>query len=341
MTVSVFIPSHITGFFSINNNKNSLKKGSCGTGVLIDKGVTTKIKVESSIDNENVKNNKNNNKLDILINGKKDLKNEKITLKTMQIMEKQLSSNIEEKIAISHNIEVPLGAGFGTSASCALGTAIGVSKYFDLELSIEKMGQIAHLAEISLGSGLGDVLSQTSTGIVIRKSPGAPGIGKTQQIIQSNSQQTTNKNKNNEKNEVQKLNTNEITKIDDFIVLTKTFGEIDTSNIIQDPNHAENINKIGSIMQEKIMKSPTIENFMDYSYQFAIETNLMSKDVLAIIKNLKQFSIKGAMAMLGNTAFAITTKKKFNSIEKNSEIDNINISDFEISKIDTKGIRIF
>ncbi|RBQ24343.1 Pantoate kinase [Candidatus Methanobinarius endosymbioticus] len=340
MSVSVFIPSHITGFFSIKNDKNPLKKGSCGTGVLIDKGVTTQVK---STNNKNKKNNEStNNFINIFINGQKDTKNEKITLKTIQIIEKQLKLKIEEGIRIEHYIDVPIGAGFGTSASCALGTAIGISKYFNLNISKTQMEQIAHLAEISLGSGLGDILSQTSKGVVIREFPGAPGIGKTKEITKLNSYyKSPNTKENNIEDNI----------FEDLRVITKTFGEIDTSSIIQNPKHQSMINKIGLIMQKKIIDSPTIENFLDYSYEFAIKTNLMSKQLLNTINDLNNYSIKASMAMLGNTIFAITNKENLENIRNIESIENIknvennntinNFYDFEIYKIHHHGRRIY
>ena len=41
--ISVFVPSHITGFFSILDNEDPLLKGSLGAGVLLDKGVITEM----------------------------------------------------------------------------------------------------------------------------------------------------------------------------------------------------------------------------------------------------------------------------------------------------------
>jgi pantoate kinase len=320
MSVSIFIPSHITGFFSINNAKNPLKKGSCGAGLLLDKGVTTRIEYSS---------NDNNNKetyVNVIINGKKDVDNEKITLKTLKIMEKECGLKFKDNLTIYHDIEVPVGSGFGTSASCALGTAIGISKYLNIPISIEKAGQIAHLAEISLGSGLGDVLSQTGKGIVIREYPGAPGIGKIKSIKKSNFY-SIGEGKDHFK---------------DLLVLTKTIGEIDTSSIIQNPLQVKNINKIGLTMQKKILNDPTIENFMNCSYEFAKKTNLMSKEVLTIVETLRKSSIDSAMAMLGNTVFAITEKENLYHLENenNKKKNNLKISDFEIHKIDNKGIRI-
>ena len=51
MEVSIFVPSHITGFFQIINHNNPLKKGSCGAGAVMDKGVITRIKA-SKTDNK-------------------------------------------------------------------------------------------------------------------------------------------------------------------------------------------------------------------------------------------------------------------------------------------------
>ena len=81
--ISVFVPSHITGFFSIFENENPLLKGSLGAGVLLDKGVITEIDKKDEIDS-----NADSNGLSILINGKKDEYNEVIILKTIDFMEK-------------------------------------------------------------------------------------------------------------------------------------------------------------------------------------------------------------------------------------------------------------
>ena len=133
--ISVFVPSHITGFFSIFDNENPLLKGSLGAGVLLDKGVVTEIDKRDKCDFS-----ADSNGLSILINGKKDEYNEVIILKTIDFMEKDLNSedvqfNLEN-IVISQTIQVPIGCGFGTSAASAIGTAICINEQFDLGLSI-------------------------------------------------------------------------------------------------------------------------------------------------------------------------------------------------------------
>lgn len=290
MKVSVFVPSHITGFFTIANDSNPLKKGSCGTGVLLDKGVVT-----------TVKSSRTQSKIDIKINGKKDLRHEFIAIKTLEFIKKDFK--IEEGLKIDQKIEVPVGSGFGTSASSALGVAIAFFKLFNIDTSFKTAAQYAHRAEIELGSGLGDVIAETSKGVVVRKKPGSPGIGKVESIGSQN-------------------------ELSNIYVITKTLGEIDTGTIIENPTHQKKINEIGLTIQKKFMNKPNIENFLKYSFEFAKKTKLINENILEIVNELNKYTLGASMAMLGNTAFALSTNP-YSDIEGTI-----------ISKINNTGIEI-
>lgn len=283
MSISVFVPGHITGFFNIENHENPLKNGSCGCGFLLDKGVTTTIKRTTK------------DKTSIKINGKTDLRNETIIRKVLDIMD------IYDNFKISQEITLPIGAGFGTSASAASGTAIGVSKILDLGNSLEKSGQIAHLAEVALGSGLGDVIAELGRGIVLRTKAGAPGIGKTTSFCQY-----------------------------EMYVGCKTFSQIETSSIIQSDNYKKLINNYGLIAKENFLKDENISNFLKQSYLFSKNTNLMNNDVsnLVEILNDNKDILGSSMAMLGNTVFAFAENK-----------DTLKELNMEIYKLNNEGIK--
>ena len=285
MSVSVFVPSHITGFFSIENHENNLINGSCGAGFLLNKGVKTSIK---HIDDDEPT---------IKINGKTDLFKEVIIREVLKIL------NIDDPVEINQKIDIPIGAGFGSSAASAIGVAIGLNKILDLGYSFEKAAQIAHIAEINLGSGLGDVISQTGQGFVTRTKPGAPGIG-------------------------------EITSIDQYEIFVgcKTFNKINTSSIIQDDNYKKIITKKGLESLNRFNKNPTIENFLKESYRFSNETKLITKNIQEASEILKnEDNILGSsMAMLGETLFAFSENKK--------SLKNSEIKDFKIYKINNEGI---
>lgn len=267
MKCSVFVPSHITGFFEIIDHENPLKKGSRGAGVVMDKGVITKIKIN------------NGSSITIKINGKYDPYNVTITEKVIEIMKKDFSLD-DKKIEIEHDIQLPIGAGFGTSASFAIGTALGISKTLKLPLTFNKAVQIAHIAEVEMKSGLGDVIAELNGGITLRLKEGAPGIGITDKLVLDESE--------------------------DLFVISKTFGEIKTSDIIENPVYKDKINFMGKNLLLKLIKDPKPQNFMNLSSKFAENTGLMSKEVIEVVNIFKEETLGASMAMLGNTAFAIS-----------------------------------
>lgn len=276
MSVSVFIPAHITGFFSIENNDNPLKNGSCGAGFLLDRGVETTLK-DSSEFKINV-----NQGSDIVINE---------VLKYF---------NIEESFEITQDIQLPIGAGFGTSAASALSLSLALNEFFDFGYSKNECGQIAHKAEVSLGGGLGDVIGQTGSGLVLRTRPGAPGVGKIKSFEE------------------------------DLYVATKFFGKIDTASVIRNPEHKKIISVNGRKCLDSFKKNSSVENFLRLSYEFSLNTKLMTNEVqsLADYFNSCDDILGASMAMLGNTVFAFA--------DNESSLKKLNIEGMNIDKLYTK-----
>ena len=340
--ISVFVPSHITGFFSIFDNENPLLKGSLGAGVLLDKGVITEIdKIEESDSNAPSKD------LSIIINGKNDEYNEVIIRKTIDFMDndfnkEEIQFNLDN-IVINQTIQVPIGCGFGTSAASAIGTSICINEYFNLGLSIEECGQYAHLAEVSLGTGLGDVIAELSKGIVLRTNVGAPGYGEVKSIVP---------------HEKSGFGVFESLK-SDFYVITKTLGEISTASIIENEKHKKVITDVGLEIQDEFNRKDdgiiigskfknkfnvavdsefneeeTIKKFMKSSLVFAKKTHLINDDLLKIVHQLHGKVLGSSMAMLGNTVFSIANEDQKLKLE--AEYYN----EFDFYKLETEGIQI-
>ena len=248
-----------------------------------------------------------------------------------------------ENVIINQTIQVPIGCGFGTSAASAIGTAICINEYFNLGLSIEECGQFAHLSEVELGTGLGDVIAELSKGIVLRTKAGAPGFGQARSIVP---------------HEKEGFGVFESLK-SDFYVITKSLGEISTASIIQDPKHKKIITQVGLEIGEEFNKKEdgivigskfknrfnvavdsefneeeTIKKFMRASLTFAKKTHLINDDLLGIVHQLHGKVIGSSMAMLGNTVFAIANENQKLKLE--AEYYN----EFDFYKMDTEGIRI-
>ena len=278
MTNSVFVPGHITGFFSIENHDVSLKNGSCGAGFFLSKGVRTTISPADEFEIE-------------------------VNQGYSTVIDEVLSIlEVETNFKIAQDIQLPIGAGFGTSAASALSLSLALNRFLDLGYSDELCGQVAHMAEVNLGAGLGDVIAQTGNGLVLRTSPGAPGIGEIKSFEQ------------------------------DVFIAYKTFGEIETSEIITDSKHKEIISASGRKYLELFEKESSLENFLSFSNQFAHEIGLMSEEVKNLVDYFNSSSdiLGSSMAMLGNTAFAFAYDE--------DAFKNLNIEDLHIDKLNNIGI---
>jgi len=278
MTNSVFVPGHITGFFTINSHEIKLKNGSCGAGFLLSKGVKTTISPSDELE------------IDV------NQGDTTVIDEVLSILE------IESNFRITQDIQLPIGAGFGTSAASALSLTLAINEFLNLGYSLELCGQIAHMAEVNLGAGLGDVIAQTGNGLVLRTKPGAPGIG-----------------------EIKSFN-------EDVFVGWKTFGGIETSDIISDSHFKEIITTSGSKFLEKFEDEPTLENFLTFSEEFSKEIDLISDEVKNLIDYFNSSSdiLGSSMAMLGNTAFAFAYDE--------DALKNLNIENLHIDKLNNFGI---
>lgn len=278
MSYSVLVPGHITGFFTIENHEIKLKNGSCGAGFLLTQGVKTTV---CDADEFTVDVNQGDST---------------VIDEVISIME------LDESLKITQDIQLPIGAGFGTSAASALSLTLALNRYLDLGYSLELCGQIAHMAEVNLGGGLGDVIAQTGQGIVLRTKPGAPGIGEIKSFRE------------------------------DVYVAWKTFGGIETSEVIRNPQHKKTITGSGFKYLELFENEPTLDNFLLFSNRFSHETNLMSDEVKDLIDYFNSsINILGSsMAMLGNTVFAFAYDE---DVFKNLDIENLHID-----KLNNNGI---
>jgi pantoate kinase len=269
----MFIPSHITGFFKIYKDKDALKTGSTGAGITLNKGVYTNI-----TDGDGC----------IYFNG------DNIQLcPTIEVIRNYIGYNEldEFNYNIIHKSDFPLGCGLGTSGSCALGVSHELSKIYNIYNNIynihntNKILEFAHVAEVKCGTGLGDVIAQYTKGFVIRKKPGFPV-------------------------NVEKIN---IKNINDYNVVVEILGKKETGTIINNPEWIYKINKMSDELLQKLLKNPTLENFMSLSYKFAKDTGLASDEIIELCDDLS-FTVGSSQAMLGNTVFCICEDKDLNDV---------------------------
>jgi pantoate kinase len=259
--VTYWVAAHLTGIFEIRDESNKiLEKGSRGAGLSINRGVKTIIRPNQA------------KTLEIYFNGLKQDDSE--ALVTISVLELMLPREDRMGLLIKHKFEVPLSSGFGASAAGALGTAFAVNELFSLNKSELELYQIAHKAEILTKSGLGDVIGLYQGGLEIRYLEGAPGVGKT--MLMNNSES--------------------------WEVATVHLGPLSTSEILTDPQERKRINLAGKDLISDLIANPEFSNFIRLARKFTENAGLWSERMQNIAKRIPQ-GIYYSQIMLGEGLF--------------------------------------
>lgn len=149
----IFVPAHVTGFFSVHDSTDPLAAGSRGAGLTLTDGAT--VRVERA------------ERFSLAVGGQ--------PAEIAPVERVMRAFDVTPRIDVE--TDVPIGAGFGLSGAISLGAAIGLNRVYGRERSENELVRIAHAAEVQSGTGLGDVVAQHRGGVPIRLEPGAPGEG--------------------------------------------------------------------------------------------------------------------------------------------------------------------
>jgi len=276
-----FSPAGISSFFQICDTEPDGKPitdfervGARGGGFGLKKGVLTEVDVAKS-KAKSVK---------IFINGRHAPKAETTRTVVDMVLEKTAQPY---SVEVKHRVEVPIGAGFGTSAAGAVGAALALCKAINLSLTYREIGRIAHVAEVKCKTGLGTVSGILFGGCVLVLKPGAPDHGSVDRIP--------------------------ITP--DYQIVSGVFEPRLTSEFLKSTKKRAIINKVGQQTMENILVEPSLENFMRSCKEFALKTGLTTKRVIKLmIAAEKAGAVGAAQNMLGEAVHALVKRDKVKSV---------------------------
>jgi pantoate kinase len=269
-----FSPAGISSFFEICDRTPDGKLiadperiGARGGGFSPSKGVSTEVIVAEAEESQ----------VQVFINGECCPEAE-----TTKSVVEALTAKVSEKYAITvvHGVEVPIGAGFGSSAAGALGTALALSKALGLNLTYNQLGRIAHVAEVKCKTGLGTVGPLLFGGCGLTVEPGAPGVARLDRIPVS----------------------------PDHRLVVGTFRPYPTKEMLASEEKREIINEWGRKTLKKILADPSLENFMGACKDFAVGTGFVTSRVQKLIElSEKAGAVGAAQNMLGEAVHALVT----------------------------------
>ena len=291
-----FSPAHITGFFKaeLDSAARPEVQGSLGAGFSIQQGVTTTVEVQES-----------------------EFSNYTISISGYQPDNTQVSEfviseflkNIEGNYFVKahHDIKVPVGYGLGCSAAVALSLVYALNSAFKTNYTKEKLGTMAHNAEVMCRTGLGDVLASYHGGFEIRVKGGAPGIGQIKKISSES-----------------------------YSAIMICFSPISTKQFLKE--RLASINGLGGKMVDKLVQTKNVDHFHDYSIEFANYVDIITPKMKSVIDELRQNGIKCGVALFGETIFALVKPEMEDKVVSILEKypDGIVIR----SKIDQVGARL-
>ena len=301
-----FSPAGISSFFEICDRTSDGKTitdpeyiGARGGGFSPNKGVSTEVIVVES----------EQNRVKILIND--ELYPEANTTKSVV---DSLLEKVSEKynVTVKHHVEVPIGAGFGSSAAGALGTALALSKSLDLNLTYNQLGTVAHVAEVKSKTGLGTVGPLMFGGCGLTIEPGAPGIACLDRIPV----------------------------FPDHRLVVGTFRPYPTNEMLSFPEQRKKINICGQKTLKHILADPSLKNFMTECKTFAFETGFATNKVKKLMKLSENAgAIGSAQNMLGEAVHALV---KVENVEAVYEAFKKLLPEEKIiiTEIDFQGARI-
>lgn len=298
--VTAFSPAHISGFFQIfNKSTDPLLNGSRGAGVSIKTGVTTKVSVQKSIKDS----------LEIKING-----NITESAEVSKFVVDYFNSLTKEQytILVNHQINVPMGAGFGSSGAGALSLALALNEALQLDLSAIKAAQIAHNAEVNCKTGLGSVIAETIGGLEIREKPGAPGVGKIRQIPTD----------------------------DKYVVACLFFGQISTKNALNNERLCQQVNQFGGKLVDELVAQPDPDVFMNFSRKFAEGVGLISERMRKVLVEADAKNIMCSMNMFGECLFSIVRKDSVKELVDIFSKHQLTKDSVIVSEIDNQGAKV-
>jgi len=304
---NAFAPGAISSFFEIfktAHNGTPLTDlqyvGARGGGFGLQCGVHTKVSVDDA----------SSNSIQVFINDRFAPE-----AKVTHNVARTILNNVSKRCAVvvEHQIDVPIGMGFGTSAGGALTTGLALKEALNLPLTYNQIGTIAHLAEIQSQTGLGTVSSlSVGGGLILVTEPGAPGVCKIDRIPLS----------------------------PNYVVVSGFYDLKISKAVLSSPERGEVINRYGRQTLDAILEEPIVENFLSCCWLFAKRAGFASERVCELVRLAVGAGAVGATQnMIGEAVHAVVLEENaFSVVEAFKQV--LPEKQVLCCKVDFQGVRL-
>jgi pantoate kinase len=214
-------------------------------------------------------------------------------------------------VVVEIYVEVPIAAGFGTSAAGTLASCLGLTDACDLALTFNDLGQVAHVAEVLNETGLGTVSALLCGGFVLVREPGAPGIG----II------------------------DRLRFPAHHSIVCAYLGPILTKEALAKEKKRTTNFSAGHSTVEAISKTPTLSVFLDEARKFGMQSSFETPSIARLISTMISAGAVGAAQnMVGEAVHAVVEDSKVSRVLRAAK-RNFPVAKVFVSSIDRQGVR--
>jgi pantoate kinase len=276
-----FCPSGISSFFQPvtlgappTTFESACRIGARGGGFILSKGVHTRARAKPH----------NETMIHVTINGI-PAPEAKVTREVCSMLLDRVPTRYA--LIIDHRVEVPIGAGFGTSAAGAVSTGLALVKALGLHLSLNQIGQLAHVAEIRCATGLGTVSGVLRGGAILILEAGAPGFDYVDWLPVDAS----------------------------YRIVAASFAPIPKENILFSRSVLAVVNEEAEKVMSKIQQEPDPALFLRLCYNFAQRAGFMTPRVKACIEAaLAAGAVGASQNQIGEAFHALVERSRVDEV---------------------------
>lgn len=298
-TALAFSPAVISNFFAIHNEGLRLippdltRVGATGGGFTLSKGVYTTAWIMPS----------SSRGISVAVNGDADYP----ARTTRRAVELLLDGAGQPPLLVElvQTVEVPIGAGFGSSSASALSAVMAVASALELAMSKEEVASFAHAADIMSHTGLGTVSStydQSGAALVVH--PGGPGVAELKKV-----------------------------KVPAGVrAVTALLPQKAKPNLLSSRRMEGKINRLGQAALERA-SDLSLESLLAAGHEFAVGLGLMSRGVERLVEEaLGAGAIGASQNMVGNSMHAVVREAEADrlaarllSVSNSAKIDSFHV----------------
>lgn len=207
------------------------------------------------------------------------------SVKSLELLRKSLG--LKGRVILRHRVHVPIGAGFGVSASIALTTILALFKVADRGITLREACRLVHEIEVECRTGLNSEAGFLSEGLVLVLGWGSPS----------------------------RLILDSIPIPRDSLIISISASSLGSSRLLESRERLRAVEEVGDRKLEEILRHPTPENFLQKSKEFAVEAGLATEEVQEIFEELERLPVIGyAQNMLGRACHALALKKRADEV---------------------------